>query len=287
MDQIHLKHIARKLSGELSQKESEEFDSWINSDSNNQLLFKQIEKVWSTSGDIYPEYLPDTDAEWEKLKAKIESPNRQTKIISLRSIGWPRIAAAIIAIVVLGVTLTYMFSGDKISTDNNLQMVEITSADSAGIYYLPDSSKIVLNKNSCISYAKGFADTARMTYLIGEAYFEVRKNGKAFIVYGGGTQVRVMGTAFNVKANERDDNVQVVVFEGQVAFSEQGSSPSSVVKLGVDDKIEFNKTEKEYKKGKNDSKDFWWKNVNSGGNGKLDKEVKKVLNKIKKGLRKK
>lgn len=286
MDPIHLKLIIKKLSGELSVEEDREFDSWLNSHSDNQALFKQIEKMWDISGKLYSEYSPDTANEWEKLKLKIENADLSTKVIIMSRGNWIRIAAAILAITVLGVTLKYIFPGDKTQTNNNYQLTEVITPDSVNVFYLPDSSKVILNKNSSISYAKNFADTARMTNLIGEAFFEVRKNGKLFIVYAGGTQVSVMGTSFDVKANEKNENVEVVVFEGKVAFSEQGSLSTSVVELEGGDKINFNKNKKEYKKEKNDNEDFWWEEYSHKTDTKFRKKVKKIINTIKKGLRK-
>ncbi|MDO8998435.1 MAG: FecR domain-containing protein [Bacteroidota bacterium] len=287
MDQDSFKLIIKKLSTELSTEEEKEFDSWINAHSDNQILFKQIEKTWNVSGGLYSEYSPDTDEEWKKLKAKIESAKSGAKVLTMPKINTFRIAAAILVVVALGFLLKFMLSNNKVQPNNNFQIAEITTTDTVNIFYLPDSSKIILNKNSSISYAKDFADTARMAYLAGEAYFEISKNGKPFIVYAEGIQVRVMGTSFNVKANEHDDNVCVVVFEGQVAFSEQGATPSSAVKLEADDKINFNKNDKEYKKEKNNENDFWWGKINHKSDSKLEKEAKKVLHKIKRGLRKK
>lgn len=279
--QINL--IIKKLSGELSPSEGYEFDSWINADTDNKLTFEQYEKIWNISGNLNQDYDLDTENEWERLRVKI-SLGVEPKIISWSVSVYAKIAAALIAITVFGFILKFIFSGNSSHSGNKIEMLAFTTSDSANVFYLPDSSKIVLNTNSEALFAKEFADTARMVYLSGEAYFEVRKSGKPFIVYAGGIQVRVMGTSFNVKAKEEEENVEVVVFEGKVAFSEQNSSPARVINLQADDKIQYNKKEKEYKRGKNKNKNFWWKRF--AKNSDIEKELNKAVKKLKKGFRK-
>ncbi|MBI2721758.1 MAG: FecR domain-containing protein [Bacteroidetes bacterium] len=283
MNELQLNLIVKKLSGELSAKEAIEFDSWVNFSNDNQKTFKEFEKIWIHSGNLYPEYTPDMVAEWEKLKTNITTQH-SAKIISFPLIRVAKMAAVLISIVLLAFVLKQVWFKEGASAQK-LELLAFKTADSAAVFYLPDSSKVVLNKNSEVLYAKQFADTARMTYLKGEGYFEVRKTGKPFIVYAGGMQVRVLGTTFNVKANEEDEHVELVVFEGKVAFSEQNSPPALAIKLQADDKAQFHKKDKNYKREKNKNKNFWWKRFGKGSD--IEKELNNAVNKIKRGLRKK
>ena len=47
---------------------------------------------------------------------------------------------------------------------------------------LPDSSTVWLNANSTLEYTNEFGKTTREVTLKGEAFFDVKKNSKAFIV---------------------------------------------------------------------------------------------------------
>jgi transmembrane sensor len=293
MDQFDLKLIAKKLSGELSPGEEKAFERWLNADPGHQVSFKQLEKAWEVSADLYPGYSPDTENEWKKLRARMEPSNARARVVPLyRNRTWLRMAAAVLVFALLGFAVKYLLT-DKMPEDlqavkaGGLPNIQIITSDSLETIYLPDSSKVVLNKNSSISFAKDFSDTARMTYLLGEAYFEVRKNGKPFIVYSEGTQVQVMGTSFDIKANEKEDEIQVAVLEGVVAFRNQGSPPSSAVKLEAGDKINFNKKTKEQKQAKSAGEDLWWKDAKPVKESRFDKKVKKIIMKIKKGFRKK
>lgn len=75
---------------------------------------------------------------------------------------------------------------------------------------LPDGSTVELNSGSRLEYRRGFAvfpgiDAAeRRVLLDGEAYFDVTKMSRPFIVASFNADVRVLGTTFNVRARRND-----------------------------------------------------------------------------------
>ena len=60
---------------------------------------------------------------------------------------------------------------------------------------LPDGSKVWVNAGSTLSYPSLFSDERRVK-LIGEAFFEVAKGDKPFIVSTGKVDVKALGTQF-------------------------------------------------------------------------------------------
>jgi transmembrane sensor len=69
---------------------------------------------------------------------------------------------------------------------------------------LPDGTKVWVNAASHIRYPVAFTGTLREVSLEGEAYFDVKKDDrKPFIVHCANTNVKVLGTAFNVNAYEQ------------------------------------------------------------------------------------
>ena len=79
---------------------------------------------------------------------------------------------------------------------------------------LPDSSKVLLNSESKLSFdEKNWADNRALT-LDGEAYFKVQK-GQTFSVNTTAGIVQVLGTQFNVK--ERKNYFEVHCYEGLVS----------------------------------------------------------------------
>lgn len=86
-------------------------------------------------------------------------------------------------------------------------------------FYLPDSSYVVLNANSTLSYKKNHP---RQVKLEGEAYFEVKKQVKKskktpFQVETNSLKVKVLGTVFNV--SQREAQTKVFLKEGQVELT--------------------------------------------------------------------
>ena len=75
---------------------------------------------------------------------------------------------------------------------------------------LPDQSRVTLNSGSEIRFARRFeswpliATNRRRVQLQGEAFFEVTKGEKAFVVESYNAHVRVLGTSFNVWARPHD-----------------------------------------------------------------------------------
>jgi len=88
---------------------------------------------------------------------------------------------------------------------------------------LPEGSKVWLNAASSIRFPAAFNDSARVVYITGEVYFEVKpqlgKNGKKVpfnVVIPGGAEVKVLGTHFNINAYEDEPHVTTTLLEGKV-----------------------------------------------------------------------
>ncbi len=83
-------------------------------------------------------------------------------------------------------------------------------AGKKSIITLADSSRVFLNANSEIEYPAAFNQGERWVKLTGEAFFEVKRNGKPFSVFANNTEIKVLGTSFNVKEANKDLSVALV-----------------------------------------------------------------------------
>ena len=90
---------------------------------------------------------------------------------------------------------------------------------------LPDGTKVWLNAASSLTYPSQFTAKERRVELSGEAYFEVasqvltnsKGNSKIpFIVKTQNQEVEVIGTHFNVKAYNDDNDSETTLLEGKV-----------------------------------------------------------------------
>jgi ferric-dicitrate binding protein FerR (iron transport regulator) len=86
---------------------------------------------------------------------------------------------------------------------------------------LGDGTKVWLNSRTELSYPVHFSADLREVYLEGEAYFEVAKDGRPFVVHAGGLDVRVLGTEFNVNT-QTAGTVKTVLVTGSVEIVSGG-----------------------------------------------------------------
>ena len=85
---------------------------------------------------------------------------------------------------------------------------------------LPDGTKVRLNSATTLSLPGSFTDSMRFVSLQGEAYFDVIKDNRTFIVYSQQhsikQQVKVLGTAFNISAYADDYQIETTLVHGSV-----------------------------------------------------------------------
>ena len=92
--------------------------------------------------------------------------------------------------------------------------------------YLPDGSRIVLNADSELSYPKAFNDSIREVTLIGEAFFDIKRDvTKPFIVNANNLKIRVLGTSFNVKSYSKDERIETTLVTGKVELIKDEETP--------------------------------------------------------------
>lgn len=82
---------------------------------------------------------------------------------------------------------------------------------------LADGTKVWLNASSRLSFPSSFTGNQRLVELEGEAYFEVAQNKSLpFIVKAKGTNIEVLGTAFNIMAYLDEADTKTTLVEGSV-----------------------------------------------------------------------
>ena len=128
------------------------------------------------------------EASWNQLQAKLNQNKGETLVRKMPWLirrGWA-VAAAVIAVVAV-----FFFNPDE--------QTRVASKNDIEIVTLPDGSRVTLNENSEIAYNPSWEN--RVIELKGEAFFEVKK-GERFTVKTTLGDVQVLGTSFNVFAEE-------------------------------------------------------------------------------------
>lgn len=82
---------------------------------------------------------------------------------------------------------------------------------------LADNSRVWLNSASSIRFPVAFNGNERKVEISGEVYFEIAHDAtKPFIVSVNGTEVKVLGTKFNVNAYKDEGAIRTTLLEGSV-----------------------------------------------------------------------
>lgn len=90
---------------------------------------------------------------------------------------------------------------------------------------LPDGSLVWLNATSSIRFPTAFIEKERRVEVKGEAYLEVaKKPNKPFVVAVNGSEIRVLGTHFNINAYGDEDDLRTTLLEGSIKFIDGNTS---------------------------------------------------------------
>jgi ferric-dicitrate binding protein FerR (iron transport regulator) len=109
---------------------------------------------------------------------------------------------------------------------------------------LPDGSQVWLNSDSKLSYGARFNDTIREVSLEGEAYFDVIKDKKRpFVVMTNALNIRVLGTAFNIKSYAQDATIETTLIRGMIEVRKNNEPATKKIVLTPNEKLVYNKSE--------------------------------------------
>lgn len=90
---------------------------------------------------------------------------------------------------------------------------------------LDDGTKVWVNAETKLKYPVAFVGDRREVVLEGEAFFDVAKNEKPFIVKTSFGDVRVLGTAFGISAYASESESYTTLVRGKVSVEREGGEP--------------------------------------------------------------
>ncbi len=226
--------IGKKVSNELTKEEHEELIRLLQQKSIDPHSLELLQEVWNKKS------LEDThlvEEKWKSLVSKINNGDfadappvlRNNKVKRLSGL----IAAALISIVVFSI---FFFSSEN--KDAVAQVVADTDSVIIALkgerkrIVLPDGSQVLLNSGSEIRFNNRFGIVYREVFLSGEAFFEVLKDSlHPFFVNTDRMIIKVLGTAFNVKAYNTREDIETMVVHGKVEVSLKEDSEKKVILL--------------------------------------------------------
>ena len=242
--------LTRYVAGACSESEEIVVEMWAASDPQNRDILRDLRQVWEAV-DRKKDTLPvDVDAAWDKLSRRIrEEEEEQTEDRPARAGEADRcprrrahsrthrhalrVGGALAAVVAVALGL-FVFDGLPGSGEEVEAKVFTTQRGQRAAIELTDGTQVHLNVDSRLELpTEGFSEARRTVRLEGEAYFDVaRDTARPFRVRARGASVRVLGTAFNVRAYATEAPMQVAVAEGEVSLrAEEGGGTDSSLRL--------------------------------------------------------
>ncbi|NOT93739.1 FecR family protein [Ferruginibacter sp.] len=147
-----------------------------------------------------------------------EEINSEVKLVPVNHAKrrWYWAAASVAAVII---TCLFVFlPTDKVNKPVKFAENTVsTKAGSKSKIQLPDGTQVWLNADSKIEYNENFNGKFREVKLTGEAFFDVVKNKeKPFIIHTAEMDVKVLGTAFNVRSYPGETTSETALLRGSV-----------------------------------------------------------------------
>ena len=230
------------FSGSLTAEEELALSRWLNASEANRIQFAGFANDWAVAH--VPYFDAQSKADFEKLKSQIQEPQASIRTKFVHAfVPLRRIAAAIL--VVLAISSLSFYAGYAYfqQRDKIVSFETVVPFGSRSKVILPDQSVVWVNAGSSLEYDEDFSERTREVILKGEAYFEVTPDSsKPFVVKSDRLDVRVLGTTFNVRTYEEEDNVDVVLLTGKVDVQmNEPVSTGQTYQLLPNEKLSYNK----------------------------------------------
>jgi ferric-dicitrate binding protein FerR (iron transport regulator) len=174
--------------------------------------------------------------EYEQDADTSDSPNTVTpdRNFGKRFFMWSGAAAAALIIFFL---FFYKASSTGKINHSIAQNTVSTKPGSKSKLQLPDGTQVWLNSDSKITYDESFLGEFREVQLTGEAYFDVAKDKEhPFIIHTQTIDLKVLGTAFNVRSYANEKNTETSLIHGSIEITLK-NNPDKKITLKPDEKL--------------------------------------------------
>ncbi|GAB3257698.1 hypothetical protein GCM10027347_20390 [Larkinella harenae] len=250
--------IKKLISNTLSEKELGELLEGLDKDESLQEYSPVLEQYFN---DLIEQNSQNYKSEWEvnndKGTASAQGTTTQ-KHFHLFNTHYGRLAAFIVLVFGLGIAYYFysspkpsshsrvVHSGPTVTPHHTPTKETIVPRGKRKNLQLSDGSVVKLNSDTKISFPAIFGQDGRVVSLNGEAFFDVeRDETRPFIIALNAVKINVLGTSFNVKDYDDEQEVEITVRSGLVSVSFR-SDQSTPILVRKDQKLIFNKTNEKF-----------------------------------------
>jgi transmembrane sensor len=214
----------KKLSNEISSDENDELQRCLANDASLREQYEALSAYWKHNDAEYA----DNALAFQKIKSKIKAQEVTEPVTAILPTtakkGIVRYLWRAAAAVVLIAGCAYLFysklttSGHEIAnTAPSAWQNKNTFVREKSTIVLTDGTRITLNSQSSLKYPTNFTGKTREVYLSGEAFFDVHKDHEhPFIIHTEKMNIKVLGTAFNVKSYPNEPSSETTLIRGAI-----------------------------------------------------------------------
>jgi ferric-dicitrate binding protein FerR (iron transport regulator) len=229
LDQLDRKIIVQlinQLKGKSTEEERKFIRNWLNEREENKRLYDELSDIWNAT--VKKDQLVINSPEaLKKVKFRIGQNSGSPYLKTENTRPYQRVvynllkvAAIFIIAFLTGILFNRLVSREDIATKSTMTEI-VAPIGSKSQIILPDSTKVWLNAGSILRFDSRFNQKDRIVSLEGEAFFDVtKKNGKLFRVETKGITIRVLGTAFNVKAYPNEGSIETTLVHGSLIIEQ-------------------------------------------------------------------
>ncbi|MGV8096235.1 MAG: FecR family protein [Mangrovibacterium sp.] len=221
-----------------SEEEKEEFFNAIRNDENLKAEYKQYKKLL-TIHSLDNKSIPEDRRKqlFAELWKRTKKENNRNSLL-IRTLKYA-------AVILVTVGISYLLTNHTdVNPEHSVIKEYRTTQGSIATIQLSDSSEIWLNANSSMRITeKKNGDI--IAVLDGEAYFEITHNEtRSFIVDLGKIQIKDVGTSFNIKAYDDDEQIAATLIEGRIDI--QDTTGKKLVSMTSNEHFRFHKNENRF-----------------------------------------
>lgn len=242
------KLVSRKLAGEASLQELQELDDLVMS---NTAWAELYQKVFLGNATVTNDEQDEADASFALHVMKMQlykqdeglqsvpeyQPNEASKRV------WIPWAMSVAAILMLYIGYNLLLEPASLDIQKQAVNEVVSRKASRSTIKLPDGTRVWLNADSKLAYATDFTGKTREVTLTGEAYFDVMKDSsRPFIIHTDKINIRVLGTAFNVKSYPQDEIIETALIHGKIEVT-YVDRPSEKVIMQPNEKLTIRKNQ--------------------------------------------
>lgn len=231
--------IARVLNGEATSEEEQQLVAILRQDESLQQQFDLLSRIWKEKHG-HPEFEDKVAAQStvSRIINKAESEGIYLQMPDKRKrTGKRRMWLAAASVLILISSGWFVMGNSSSGNEPKAEAIEAKKG-SRSRSLLPDGTTVWLNAGSKISYIGDFTGATREVRLEGEAFFDVVKQpDRPFIVHTSGIDIKVLGTAFNVKSYPEEDSVETTLYRGSVKVFREEDSEKKAIQLKPNEKL--------------------------------------------------